>query len=105
MPDDFDWLDAAFDDLPLEHNLTPSVGALVNLWQKRLTLQADLFQVKQLGSGTLSDYENQTVLALNARLTPFPVWPSLNVSAGYQETFGLKNIDIKSYMLDVNYGW
>lgn len=102
VSDEVRWIADALNNLPWEYSLIPSVGGVMNLLNDKITLKAEIFRVHQLQSDVAPGYENQTVVFGMATVKPLN-W--LSLSLGYKETFELKNVTSKSYILDFKISW
>ncbi|MCW7754634.1 hypothetical protein OOT00_11625 [Desulfobotulus sp. H1] len=102
VPDEVRWISDALNDLPWEHNVIPSVGTIVNLMDGRLTLKGEVFRVHQVQNEVVDGYEYQTVVFGMATVRP---WSWFSCSLGYKESFELKDITDRSYIIDFTITW
>ncbi|TWI76812.1 hypothetical protein LZ24_00434 [Desulfobotulus alkaliphilus] len=102
VPDEARWVSDALNDLPWEHNIIPSVGGIMNLMDGRLTLKGEIFRVHQVQDDVMEGYENQTVV-FGMGTWQLSSWFSF--SLGYKESFELKDITDRSYLIDFKITW
>jgi len=101
VPDELEWVADAIDDLPVEHDLTPSIGVYYNIIPNRFSLRGEAFRVHQLQADVDSDYETQTVL-LGIMTYKFSM---ADISLGYKRSFEMKDIDDQSVIASLRLHW
>ena len=102
VPEELRWISDAVNDLPVEHDLVPSLGLIWRILPKKLTFRGELFRIMQLQSGVPSGMRNQTVA-----LGVFNFKPSkrFDLAFGYKRSFEIDNLTDQSVIASLRYSW
>jgi hypothetical protein len=102
VPDDVKWVSDAINALPVEHDITPSLGLYYFIIKDTLSFRADVMRIHQLQSDVESGYKAQTV-ALGVFTYDFPKYA--RASLGYKRSFEMKNITDQSIIASLGFKW
>ncbi|MBM4135479.1 MAG: hypothetical protein FJ241_01445 [Nitrospira sp.] len=102
VPEELKWLSDAINDLPVEQDLTPSIGFVYRIMPEKLTFRGEAFRIHQLQSGVVSGFRNQTVAI---GIFSYKLSKNVEIALGYKRSFEVKNLTDQSVIASLQLRW
>lgn len=102
VPDELKWVSDSISALPVEQDLTPSIGVTWHLLPEKFSFRGQVFRIHQLQSDVEPGYRNQTV-ALG--LFTYNAFDKVQLSMGYKRSFEMQDLEDQSVILSARIKW